>query len=128
MHSFVRYRSGLVAILVVLSIGAAGCGSEEDAHSKNSAENTSQQGPGTQDPRFECQPGLQCDSATQYCLISKKGKAIFTSACEKLPDPCHGCPCAQSDAPRHFPTSNNCKGWVLCDQRNSRISVTCLVP
>ena len=73
---------------------------------------------------FDCDAS-KCQAGTQYCLESYLNNTFNEAKCVALPSGCSSCDCAESDAPKQYPTSNNCSSTVSCGQENDSISVRC---
>lgn len=107
--------------LFIGGVGLAGCG--DATPESNDSTTSGSTGAGTPST-FDCESS-KCEAGTQYCLQSFLNKVHNESKCVALPASCSSCDCASSDAPKQYPTTNNCSGTVSCSQEDAAISVRC---
>lgn len=109
--------------LSIGSVAFAGCGGATPESSDSTSSGST--GTGTSAPTtFDC-AGDPCEAGTHYCLESYLNNVHNEAKCVALPASCGDCDCASSDAPKQYPTTNNCSNSVSCSQKDTAISVRC---
>lgn len=78
---------------------------------------------------FACQAET-CDSASQFCILSKGGASLMSFGCVPLPSGCHSCSCASDVTEKSWKSAKdgtaNCTGaTLLCSESRGGITVTC---
>jgi hypothetical protein len=114
-----------LALFVSSSI-LVGCGGDTSGSSESTGSGSTGTGStGTGAPStFDC-GSTKCEAGTQYCLESYLNNVHNEEKCAPLPASCSSCDCASSDAPKQYPTTNNCSNTVSCSQSDAAISVRC---
>lgn len=107
--------------LFIGSVSLAGCGSSTpESNDATTSGSTGTGAPST----FDC-AGTACEAGTHYCLESYLNNVHNEAKCVALPASCEDCDCASSDAPKQYPTTNNCSSSVSCSQHDAAIAVRC---
>lgn len=84
---------------------------------------------GSASATFKC-GSEQCDSKSEYCIVSQVGTSVLGSMCAALPSSCDSCDCAPDDAESAWKKkqngTNNCTGVTfMCSAKNGEVTVTC---
>lgn len=101
----------------------AGCGDATPEPGNSTSSGSASTGTGMA-ATFDC-AGTACEVGTHYCLESYLNNVHDEARCVALPASCVDCDCASSDAPKQYPTTNNCSNTVSCSQTDAAISVRC---
>ncbi len=107
-------------LFICLFIVVSGCGGSPTASVADGGQ--------AQTTAFNCR-GSSCDSAKQYCILTKVGDTTMAGTCATFASGCGGC-CASNNAQSEWRRlengSNNCDGaTLLCQQSNSEVTVIC---